>query len=123
MNREPKDLSRAPTRSGSRSYVRLSRTLRPSAAGKEVRGRLWIRSIARSHARTIGRVQKAALPRTLAPQTRRPQNKEAVLGRLYFARQPDPMPTAEGPENKEGGTPPDYVFRGPRPPAPHCLPR
>jgi hypothetical protein len=29
------------------------------------------------------------------------------------------MPTAEGPENKEEGTPTDYVFRGPRPPARH----
>ena len=64
--------------------------------------------------------EKPALALNLAPQlVGARQNKEAVLGRLCFARQPDPMPTAEGPENKEGGTPPDYVFRGPRPPALH----
>ncbi len=45
--------------------------------------------------------EKPALPRVPAPRPRRPQNKEAVPGRLYFARQPEQTPSAERPENKE----------------------
>ena len=93
-----------------------------SAARNDVALRLRTRSIARSHARTIVTCTKSAPPRTLAPQTSAPKNKEAVLGRLCFWSSPTQVPTAEGPENKEGGTPPDYVFRGPRPPAPPSLP-
>lgn len=47
-------------------------------------------------ARTIVTCSKSRAPLALAPRRRRPQNKEAVLRRLYFARQPDPTPTAEG---------------------------
>lgn len=114
--------TRAPTRSGSNLFVRLCRSTRPSAARKDVALRLRTRSIARSLARTIVTCTKSAPPRTLAPQTSAPKNKEAVLGRLCFWSSPTQVPTAEGPENKEGGTPPDYVFRGPRPPAPPSLP-
>ena len=61
-------------------------------------------------------------PTHSSPPPSAPKNKEAVLGRLCFASSPTQVPTAEAPENKEGGTPTDYVFRGPRPPARHCLP-
>lgn len=49
--------------------------------------------------------EKPALPRVPAPRPRRPQNKEAVPGRLYFARQPEQTPSAERPENKEAYSP------------------
>lgn len=38
-------------------------------------------------------------------------------GVVATSSSPTSMPTAEGPENKEGGIPSDYVLRGPRPPA------
>ena len=94
---------------GSRSFVRLCRSIRPSAAG-QVGARSRVRTCSDSPTGLSDAFEKPALPRALAPRRRRLQNKEAVLGRLCFARQPDPMPTAEGSENQEGGSPPTMVF-------------
>lgn len=47
-----------------------------------------------------------------APRRRRPQNKEAVLRRLCFARQPDQTPTAEASE-KQGRTTGGLCFSRP----------
>jgi len=82
-------------------FVRLRRSIRPLAAA-HVRARATSDMFdSPQPARTIVTCSKSrAATQSSPPDCRRPQNKEAVLGRLYFARQPDPMPTAEGPEHR-----------------------
>lgn len=95
-----------------------------SCSGRAVALRLRTRSIARSHARTIVTCPKSALPCALAPQlvgaeVAHDPTAPGPAGVDATSSSPTQMPTAEDPENKKGGTPTDYVFRGPRPPAPH----
>jgi hypothetical protein len=112
--------TRAPTRSGSNLSVRLRRSRRP--LGRSCRGlarRLRTRSIARSKYEDYRDVFEKRAPLRSSPPPSAPKNKEALQRRLCFWSSPTQVPTAEAPENKEGGTPTDYVFRGPRPPARH----